>query len=96
MEPKFTNDIEEWKKDNPQAFDPTNDKSNKDNHGWRKDNKWHNPNNWDPKIYEETYPDLPFGESGIYVNSEEDDTLIHIVIPVKQWDKMWKLYKENE
>lgn len=69
---KKANNIEEWKKDNPQAFDPTNDKSNKDNHG---KNRAHNPNNWDPKSYEETYPDRPMGVSGISANSEFERTM---------------------
>lgn len=73
---KEANSIEEWKKDNPQAFDPTNDKSNKDNHGTKfPENRLHNPNNWDPKNYEETYPDRPMGVSGISVNSEFERTM---------------------
>ena len=73
---KKANSVEEWKQDNLQAFDPTNDKSNKDNHGIKfPENRLHNPNNWDPKNYEEKYPDRPMGVSGISANSEFERTM---------------------
>lgn len=55
-----------------------------------KDNRWHNPNNWDPKSYEETYPDAPMGVSGKSVNSDftrkmDDDT--------KEF--LWRVMDEN-
>ena len=35
-ETQFTRDAKEWAEQMPkEIFDPTNDKSNKDNHGWR-------------------------------------------------------------
>lgn len=37
LKPKFTKDIEKWVKQMPEEiFDPSNDKSNPMNHGWRK------------------------------------------------------------
>ena len=54
------------------------------------DNRSHNPNNWDPKSYEETYPNRPMGVSGKSVNSDfertmDDDTK----------EMLWGLINEN-
>lgn len=35
---RTASNVEEWKQYNPQAFDPTNDKSNPDNHGKQTEN----------------------------------------------------------
>ena len=54
------------------------------------ENRLHNPNNWDPKSYEETYPDAPMGASGKSVNSDftrkmDDET--------KEF--LWRVMDEN-
>ena len=54
------------------------------------ENRLHNPNNWDPKSYKETYPDAPMGVSGKSVNSDftrkmDDET--------KEF--LWRIMDEN-
>jgi hypothetical protein len=53
-------------------------------------NRGHNPNNWDPKSYEETYPDLPSGASGISANSEFERTMDN-----DTKEMLWEVINEN-
>jgi hypothetical protein len=53
-------------------------------------NKSHNPNNWDPKSYKETYPDRPMGVSGKSVNSD-----VEIQMTPDMTERLWEVINEN-